>query len=67
MDADAIDDSRAIDLVARTMVSLYGSQAVAELRRRAAAALDAGDMDSYAGWQAILHAAKTGLSPLAAE
>jgi hypothetical protein len=60
-------DPAAIDLVARTMVSLYGGQAIIELRRRATTALDAGDMDSYAGWQAILHAAKSSLPPQAAQ
>ena len=52
-------DQAAVTLVARTMLSLYGGQAVIELRRRAATALDAGDAEGFAAWQAILQAVRS--------
>lgn len=54
-------DRDAIMLVARTMLSLYGGQAVIELRRRAATALDAGDDEGFAAWQAILQAVRSAI------
>jgi len=51
-------DQDAIALVAETMLSLYGGQAIAELRQRAAAALDAGDEQGFHAWSAILKAAR---------
>ena len=51
-------DAAAIDLVARTMLSLYGGQAVIELRNLATAALDRGDLNGFQGWQVILQAVR---------
>ncbi len=55
-------DRDAIALVAQTMLSLYGGQAIVELRTRAAAALDAGDDEGFAAWSAILKAARQTIS-----
>ncbi len=51
-------DRNAIALIARTMLSLYGGQAITELRQRAAAALDAGDEPGFRAWSAILKAVR---------
>ena len=51
-------DQDAIALIARTLLSLYGGQAIPELRQRAAAALDAGDEPGFAAWSAILKEAR---------
>jgi hypothetical protein len=51
-------DQDAIALIAETMLSLYGGQAIAELRQRAAAALDAGDEQAFQAWSAILKTAR---------
>jgi hypothetical protein len=56
-------DQAAIALVARTMLSLYGGQAVIELRRHAVRALDRGDDESFAAWQAILQAVRKTTPP----
>jgi hypothetical protein len=48
--------------VAQRMISQFGSSAVLEARRRAAEALDRGDLSGFRGWHAILKAVRTILS-----
>ena len=54
-------DHASITKVAEAMISILGSSAIVEARRKAAEALDSGDLDAFRAWHSIMRAARSNL------
>lgn len=52
-------DYAGITKVAEAMISVLGSSAIVEARRKAAEALDTGDLDGFRAWHAIMKIARS--------